>query len=187
MLGADRCMHPGSQHSVMPLWMDGMLHHVETVGSHCSLVFAEESHHSRVSERWCEMDFAHPQKKTCTFEAFVHVCPLGQLESWPTHAIIVSVQLARGESRSTRTMGLSQHRGPPKRGGFPYVFLLVSPFHLQKRSLKERHAPVCGRHSVRVSTSPSARTSCAEPSESLTRTDAAESLPDSQARAMPLP
>ena len=36
------------------LWMDGILHHFETIGNHCSLVFTGEVYHSR----WCEMVFA---------------------------------------------------------------------------------------------------------------------------------
>ena len=37
--------------------MDEILHHFATMASHCWLVFTGD-HHSRVSERWCEMDFA---------------------------------------------------------------------------------------------------------------------------------
>ena len=43
---------------LLALWMDKILPQFETIGNHCLLVFTGESHHSRVSERWCETEFA---------------------------------------------------------------------------------------------------------------------------------
>ena len=43
------------------LWMEELLHHFETIGRHCLLVFSGDSSETRVSERWCEADFVHPQ------------------------------------------------------------------------------------------------------------------------------
>ena len=36
------------------LWMDEILHHLETMGNHGSSAFTGGENHSRVSERWCE-------------------------------------------------------------------------------------------------------------------------------------
>ena len=44
--------------------MDEILHHFETMGNHCLLVFTRESDHSRVSERWCLRGFRnHPHDR----------------------------------------------------------------------------------------------------------------------------
>ena len=37
------------------LWMHKILHHVETMGGRCLLVFTGESSETRVSERWCRI------------------------------------------------------------------------------------------------------------------------------------
>ena len=43
------------------LWMDEILHQFETMVWETT-IYVGESKHSRVSERWCEMGFVHPQK-----------------------------------------------------------------------------------------------------------------------------
>ena len=49
----------GQKHHPL-LWMNEILHHFETMGSHCWLVFTGESFIPGFLE-WCEMDFVHPQ------------------------------------------------------------------------------------------------------------------------------
>ena len=42
------------------VWMDELLHHFATMGSHCLLVCPGQSYHPRVLERWCAICFVHP-------------------------------------------------------------------------------------------------------------------------------
>ena len=43
------------------------MHAMKPEGNSLLLVFTGESNHSRASERWCEMDFVHPQQGTAAF------------------------------------------------------------------------------------------------------------------------
>ena len=54
----DRATHV-STGSVGPiLWMDEILHHFETMKNNFVCWYLQSKSHSRVSERWCNMDFA---------------------------------------------------------------------------------------------------------------------------------
>ena len=76
------------------LWMDELLHQFETMGNHLLLVTGESTH-SRVSERWCEMDVAtiHRRGRTST------ACQLAGADGTP---LLVSVEPPPGWGEGMR-------------------------------------------------------------------------------------